>query len=117
MEAKVLDKESAEALLKAGVSNLEALLDFDVTGSDLHLRGRRSGDRFWPLGLGGSKSLQDFMVNAKIEPWLRDYVPVLTVDDQLAWVAGWRIDERFKITAKTSRVLYIKLKRQTDIRV
>jgi tRNA(Ile)-lysidine synthase len=80
-------------------------LDFDVTGPELYVRKRRPGDAFVPLGMAGTKKLQDFLVDEKVPADERDAVPIVVSPAQIVWVAGHRIDERAKVTADTTRVL------------
>ena len=84
----------------------QAHLDHDVTGSELCLRTRRTGDRFWPQGLGHEPTtVQSFMINAKVPRARRDRIPLLASPRQILWIAGWRIDERAKVTEATTRIL------------
>jgi tRNA(Ile)-lysidine synthase len=84
----------------------QAYLDHDVTGGELRLRPRRPGDRFWPQGLGDKPTtVNGFMINAKIPRAWRDQIPLLASPDHILWIPGWRIDERAKVTEKTTRVL------------
>ncbi len=70
-------------------------------GAQLALRGRRPGDRFAPQGLEGhTQKLAAFMINAKIPAAWRDYIPLLTVNDRIAWVAGWRVSHYFTVPAE-----------------
>ncbi len=71
------------------------------------VRGWRSGDRFRPLGLAGSKKLQDFFVDAKVPRAARGRVPLLVSGERILWVVGHRIDERAKITAATRHALRV----------
>ncbi len=87
-----------------------ASLDFDKVGNDLFLRRRRPGDRFEPLGLGHSKSLHEFMIDAKIPQAVRDQLPLLVARDRIVWVCGWRIDERARVTPQTKQVLQVSFK-------
>jgi len=82
-----------------------AYLAADRLLDPLLLRPRRSGDTFWPLGLGHEKPLRGYMIDAKIPRRQRDHLPLLTSRDQIAWVVGWRIDQRFAINASTERVI------------
>ncbi len=76
---------------------------------DWRVRARRPGDRFQPLGLGGrSVKLSDFFINAKIDEALRDRWPLVTCRDDIVWVAGLRLDERYKVTAATQRTLQLE---------
>lgn len=84
----------------------QEFLDYERAGPELVLRQRRSGDRFQPLGLGGQKkSLHTFMIDQKIPRFLRNFVPIVASPQHIVWVAGWRIDERAKITDSTERIL------------
>ena len=88
----------------------EAILDADGTGTSLSVRSRRSGDRFRPLGIGGSKKVQDFLVDARIPRRFRDRVPLLiTSGGEIAWIIGHRIDDRFKIRPETRQILRLKV--------
>ncbi len=59
----------------------------------LRVRGRRPGDRFQPLGMAGTKKLQDFMVDSRIDRSWRDRVPLVVGEGGIAWVVGWRLAE------------------------
>ncbi len=86
----------------------QAYCDFHRTGSDLILRGRQAGDRFQPLGMGGrSKSLTDFMIDAKVPQHIRDLLPLVVSPGHIVWAAGYRLDDRVKVTSQTSQVLHL----------
>ncbi len=85
-----------------------AYLDYAAVGDKLTVRHRLPGDRFQPLGLGNEKKLNQFMIDARIPRRWRQRVPVVTAGGQIVWVVGWRIDERFKVTGGTRRVLRIR---------
>jgi tRNA(Ile)-lysidine synthase len=59
------------------------------------VRSWREGDRMRPLGLGGTKTLQDLFTDEKIPRTLRTTLPVIEVDGDIVWVAGVALDERF----------------------
>ncbi|MDN5346460.1 MAG: tRNA(Ile)-lysidine synthase [Clostridia bacterium] len=90
--------------------NNEAWLDWSKIEGELWVRNRRPGDYFYPLGVGGRKKLQDFFVDLKVPESQRDAIP-LVVDRQgsILWVAGWRIDARWKVTPATREVLHLIL--------
>jgi len=92
-------------------ADYEAALDADVVGEPLTIRSRRPGDRFQPLGLEGTKKLQDFFVDAKVPGRLRNQVPLVCSQEQVVWVVGHRIDERAKVTDSTRRVLLLEARR------
>lgn len=59
------------------------------------VRSWRAGDRMRPLGLGGSKSLQDLFTDRKVPRGLRRTLPVVEAGGEIVWVAGVALDERF----------------------
>jgi tRNA(Ile)-lysidine synthase len=62
---------------------------------ELIVRAWRDGDRMRPVGLGGSKSLQDLFTDRKVPRALRHTLPVVESDGEIVWVAGVAVDERF----------------------
>ncbi|MGQ9704895.1 MAG: tRNA lysidine(34) synthetase TilS [Actinomycetota bacterium] len=82
-----------------------AWLDADRLSFPLHLRRMRPGDRFHPLGAPGTRKLQDFLVDLKVPRREREMVTVLESGGEIAWVVGYRPDERFKVTPRTNKVL------------
>jgi tRNA(Ile)-lysidine synthase len=77
----------------------------------LLLRKRHPGDRFYPQGAGGSQSLKKFMNGAKIPaPW-RDSLPILTHSEDVIWVCGYRVDERFIVRPETQHIWFARFEK------
>jgi tRNA(Ile)-lysidine synthase len=58
------------------------------------VRGRRRGDRLRPIGLGGTKSLQDLFVDRKVPRSERDRTPVVVdATGRILWVVGLALHE------------------------
>ena len=74
----------------------------------LAVRSRRPGDRFHPLGAPGARKLQDFFVDTHVAREARDRVPLVVDGDTMVWVAGLRIDERYKVTPATRSVIHLR---------
>jgi tRNA(Ile)-lysidine synthase len=91
-----------------GTSNT-ALLDYQTLQFPLKLRNFRPGDRFQPLGVKGTQRLKEFFIDHKIPRFERPKIPLLLSGEMIAWVIGYRIDERFKVREKTQRVLKIEV--------
>jgi len=86
--------------------SFEVLVDAGrLTGGPLVVDGPRDGDRFRPLGMSGTKKLQDLLVDEKIPRRLRAGVPVVRDGGKVVWVAGVRIGESVKVTPETVRAL------------
>jgi tRNA(Ile)-lysidine synthase len=82
-----------------------ALIDFEKIKFPLIVRNWKRGDRFQPLGTQGSKKVKDFFIDLKISRIERHRVPLVLFGDQIAWIAGLRIDEKVKITQSTKKVV------------
>jgi tRNA(Ile)-lysidine synthase len=77
------------------------VLDRGLLGPGLVVRGWRPGDRMAPLGLGGTKTLQDLFTARRVPRAQRASVPVVEAQGEIAWVAGVATSERFKVTERT----------------
>ena len=77
------------------------LLDADRLAHTLTVRAWRDGDRMKPLGLDGTKSLQDLFGDRKVPRSLRRSLPVVESDGEIAWVAGVAVSERFRVGPDT----------------
>jgi tRNA(Ile)-lysidine synthase len=88
---------------------LTAKMDMSKAGRRLALRPRRRGDYFQPLGMSESKKVGEFMLDAHIPRSWRDRIPIINSDQQIIWVAGYRIDERVKVTPETNHILMIRM--------
>jgi tRNA(Ile)-lysidine synthase len=80
---------------------LATTLDAAALAPELDIRAWRPGDRMRPLGLGGSRSLQDLFTDRKIPRARRALTPVVLSGDEIAWVPGVATGERFRVTEAT----------------
>lgn len=68
---------------------------------------RRAGDRFRPLGAGGTKSLGDYFTDKKVPTYLRDYIPVLRDQTGIVAVVGYQQDDRTRIQPHTKTAIRV----------
>jgi tRNA(Ile)-lysidine synthetase-like protein len=110
-----VDAASGMASGGQGSDPFEAVVDVSAVSAGsgapggLVLRQRRPGDRFVPLGAPGSTTLQDFFVNHKVPREDRERVPVLAAGNEIVWLAGFRIGERWKVGPESPGALRIRL--------
>lgn len=102
------DTESRETWLDDGFT---AHFDLEKAGTELKIRSRRRGDSFQPLGMLQPKKVARFMLDAQIPGDWRERIPLLCNPLQVLWLAGWRIDDRVKVTPATQHVLKVHLSR------
>lgn len=69
----------------------------DLEGKRLLVRNRRPGDRIQPLGSRRRQRLKDLLIDRRVPRYERDRLPLLVVDDEIAWVPGVTIAERFRL--------------------
>lgn len=86
-------------------------VDAEKAEFPLTVRNWKKGDRFQPLGMTGSRKLSDFWIDRKVPRAERTRVPLVLKNDNLVWVAGFRLNHEFRITESTKTVLRIELKR------
>ena len=84
----------------------DALLDFNKLDFPLILRNYEEGDRFRPLGMQGFKKVSDYLTDAKVPRTEKERTLVLTSGNEIVWVVGHRIDDRFKVGADT-QMMYL----------
>jgi tRNA(Ile)-lysidine synthase len=88
-----------------------ATLDADLLGSELEVRAWREGDRMRPLGLDGTKTLQDLFTDRRVPRSLRHELPVVTAAGEIAWVAGVAVSEQFRLGEGSGRTVVLSASR------
>lgn len=85
-------------------------LDADKITLPLTIRNWKPADFFFPLGMKHKKKVSDFLIDEKINLFEKEKTQVLLSGNHIVWVVGMRIDERFKITDKTTSIIEIACK-------
>ena len=86
-----------------------ALIDQSKIIGPLELRTYREGDYFYPLGMKGKKLLSDFFIDEKINDFDKKQIPLLCNNHQIIWITGYRLDERYKVTDSTKKILRVDM--------
>ncbi len=84
-----------------------ALLDRDKLQFPLTLRRWMEGDVFVPLGMSGHKKVSDFLIDEKVSQPEKERQFVLVSGDEIVWLVGRRIDDRYRLESESENVLKI----------
>ena len=95
----------------AASSPLQQAFQLPETPAVFTLRNRRTADRFHPLGMSHDKKLKDFLIDRKIPVEQRDSLPLLVWNNQIVWVGGVEVSERFKVTGSAAELYEVRLER------
>ncbi|MEQ7798754.1 tRNA lysidine(34) synthetase TilS [Pedobacter sp. ASV1-7] len=89
-----------------------AYVDSNKLVFPLVLRKWQDGDRFMPLGMDNFKKLSDFFIDEKVPVSEKGRIPILVNGNgEIIWIAGWRQDNRYKLTESTRRVAVFELQK------
>ena len=88
---------------------VKAKFDYEKLVFPLVIRKWKSGDKFVPSGMKGFKKLSDFFIDNKINRLLKEKTLLLCSNDDIIWVIGHRIDERYKAISKTKKMYIANL--------
>ncbi len=82
--------------------------DFDKLNMPLKLRYWNYGDKFVPLGCEYNVKLSDFFINNKILNYKKKEIPILTSNEQIIWIIGYRINNNFKLTKYSKKICIVQ---------
>jgi tRNA(Ile)-lysidine synthase len=92
-------------------------VDADKVSLPIECRRWQAADRFRPFGMKGFRKLSDFFTDLKLDLEQKQRQTVVTTvdrqgEEQIVCIAGLRIDDRYRVTADTKRVVRISCRVQ-----
>ncbi|HAM39397.1 MAG TPA: tRNA lysidine(34) synthetase TilS [Elusimicrobia bacterium] len=90
----------------------EKTVFFDVDKLDIkkiNKRNWKNGDKMVPFGMTKAKKLQDIFVDEKIPKEIRKKIPIISVGNNIIWVAGVKRSNDAMITENTKRIMRLEL--------
>ena len=86
-------------------------IDYLTLKENPMVRAREQGDFIHPLGTKGKKKLKDYFIDKKINRWERDAIPLIAIGNEIVWVVGVGVNEKYKLDDKTTLALKITYKK------
>lgn len=104
---------TSEEAFSASISVDTAQIDFDTIELPMTIRRWRIGDYFYPLGMAmKKKKIGRFLIDQKVPIHEKEKLWIVLSNEKIVWVAGMRIDERFKVKTSTKKILKINFSRR-----
>lgn len=105
VKVEKMDADGFEIIKKSHV----ACIDLHKVEFPLLIRKWQKGDYFQPLGMTGFKKVSDFFIDQKMPIHEKENTWLLCSGKKIVWIMGHRLDNRFKVTAETDKVLKIEI--------
>ncbi len=101
--------ESDRSKIQFGNDKNKEYISGDNVSEEFIVRRWQNGDKFKPLGMNNFKKVSDFLTEIKIPAFRKKEQLVLVNNNNIVWVIGQRIDDRYKILPNTKRILELWL--------
>lgn len=85
-----------------------AMLDRDKLSFPLIVRRWEFGDRIVPLGMKSEKKISDLLIDLKVPLIDKKKIAVMMNGEEVVWVLGYRVSEKYKCDSSTKNILYLK---------
>ena len=109
IRAEIINNDNNIASYKSTGNECYLAAD-NVDIKSLALRHWQEADYFCPFGMKGQKKkLSDFFTDCKLSLKQKNEIWLLTADDKILWIVGYRTDHRYKITDHTKKILHITI--------
>jgi tRNA(Ile)-lysidine synthase len=93
----------------AGKQEKYQQIDAEKIALPLTIRPWKQGDYFYPLGMTGRKKVSDYFIDQKINLFEKENTFLLLSGSDIVCILGHRIDDRYKVTDNTKKILNIEL--------
>lgn len=89
--------------------SMEAVFDISRVAGRVFVRNWRAGDRIRPLGMRGSKKVQDVFVDNKVPREAKARVPLITDEEKVLWIAGMTVSDEARVEPGSRETLTVAI--------
>lgn len=114
LSCKLIDCETYEKLKAQKDPKNNIYIDFENVKGKLSVRNRRNGDTYVPLAMTSKKKIKDILIDLKVPLSLRNKMLIITDDENIIWLEGYRINDNYKVSITTKKFLYITKEEQNE---
>ena len=88
--------------------------DYDKIKGDLVIRNKKDNDTIVINDKGNRQKLKKYFISEKIQKDERKKVLIIADEEDVLWIIGHRISEKYKITDSTQKILELQMKGVQD---
>ncbi len=110
--AEVVSADNIDKCETLGYNPLVQYFDYARLNRGINIRNRKNGDIFKPYKSNGTRKLKEFFIDIKIPREIRDSIPIVCADNEVVWVVGYKISDKFKVTENTKSILKLEYSRR-----
>jgi tRNA(Ile)-lysidine synthase len=96
--------------VKFDQNKLHECISADDLDNKFIIRRWKAGDKFIPLGMKDYKNVSDFLTEQKLSFYDKKEQLLLINRNNIVWVIGLRIDDRYRLNKNTKKVCELWLK-------
>jgi tRNA(Ile)-lysidine synthase len=115
VKTDVYEANSVANCERMGYNSFVQIFDYNSLDKGIHIRNRRDGDIFRPYRSNGTKKLKKYFIDSKIPRETRERIPLVCFGNEVVWVVGYKISDKFKVTENTKSVIKIEFNRRTQL--
>jgi len=108
IKSSIYSINAVDKNIRMGYNSYVQFFDYDSLSRGIHIRNRRDGDIFKPFGSTGSKKLKKYFIDSKIPRETRGKIPLVCIGNEVVWIIGYKISDKFKVTENTRSILKLE---------
>jgi tRNA(Ile)-lysidine synthase len=110
----IISKKTIQTGFQVSKSPIRIQVDASKLKFPLELRHWTEGDSFYPFGMQNRKKVSDYFIDNKFSLPEKERTWLLVSENEIVWIIGNRLDNRFRITDTTTEIVEFELIPKTE---